>query len=239
MSLIFNLPMNQDLFVCDFFSGLNSWTKVIDDKKTKIFSIDNNPEYADHTIVIDDFLNLTAQDVIDYFGGRPHIIYASPPCTCFSVASIGAHWGGGNKAYIPKSEKAKTALKIVKHLAKLIQELDPDFFFIENPRGVLRKLGIFDDLKGCVRNEVWYCQYGETNGIKRAKPTDIWTNCVQWKPKPICKNGNPNCDHVRAPRGAKTGTQGLKNNAIRSQIPKQLCEEIYHAWHACYEVKFQ
>ena len=170
----YEISINHDLFVCDFFSGLHSWTKVIDDPKVKIFSIDNNQDYESNTTIIDDFLNLTSKQVIDYFGSKPHIIYASPPCTTFSVASIGAHWTGGNKAYIPKSDKSKIALKIVKHLAKLIEELDPDFFFIENPRGVLRKLGIFDKLPGIVKQEVWYCQYGETNGIKRAKPTDIW-----------------------------------------------------------------
>ena len=54
--------------------------------------------------------------------------------------------------------------------------------------------------------------------------TDIWTNNMNWKPRPMCKNGMP-C-HVSAPRGAKTGTQGLKNNYERSKLPKELCVEI-------------
>tara|TARA_R100000654_G_scaffold64296_2_gene91818 strand:+ start:798 stop:1469 length:672 start_codon:yes stop_codon:yes gene_type:complete len=217
-------------FVCDFFSGLHCWTKPLNGLNVKIFSIDNNPEYMDHTTVIDDFLNLTAQDVIDYFGGRPHVIYASPPCTTFSVASIGAHWTGGKCAYIPKSEAAKKALLLVKHMVDLINELNPDYYFIENPRGVLRKLGILNNLFDIQRHTVWYCQYGETNGIKRAKPTDIWTNSKEWVPRPVCKNGNPECDHVRAPRGAKTGTQGMKGNAERSMIPLELCQEIANSW---------
>ena len=42
--------------------------------------------------------------------------------------------------------------------------------------------------------------------------------------KPMCKNGDP-C-HARAPRGAKTGTQGLKGSKERSVIPSMLCEHI-------------
>lgn len=42
--------------------------------------------------------------------------------------------------------------------------------------------------------------------------------------KPPCHNGDP-C-HVAAPRGARTGTQGLKNHVERSRIPDGLCNYI-------------
>lgn len=71
-----------------------------------------------------------------------------------------------------------------------------------------------------MRHTVTYCQYGDN----RMKPTDIWTNNVLWKPMPMCKNGD-NC-HVAAPRGSKTGTQGLANAFERSKIPQVLCYEI-------------
>jgi hypothetical protein len=70
------------------------------------------------------------------------------------------------------------------------------------------------------QHTVTYCQYGDT----RMKPTDIWTNC-DIKFKPPCKNGDQ-C-HERAPRGAKTGTQGLKGATERGVIPKQLMEDIF------------
>ena len=40
----------------------------------------------------------------------------------------------------------------------------------------------------------------------------------------MCKNGQP-C-HEAAPRGSRTGTQGLKNNYERSKIPYLLTREI-------------
>lgn len=77
-----------------------------------------------------------------------------------------------------------------------------------------------------IRHTIWYCQYYNGEGINRAKPTDIWTNNLNWIPRPVCKNGNPNCSHERAPRGSQTGTQGLKDSYERSKIPKELCKEI-------------
>lgn len=59
---------------------------------------------------------------------------------------------------------------------------------------------------------------------ERMKPTDIWTNHPNPSFKPMCKNGD-SC-HVAAPRGSRTGTQGLKNAKERGVIPQQLCEHI-------------
>ena len=57
------------------------------------------------------------------------------------------------------------------------------------------------------------------------KPTDIWTNANWWKPKQPCKNGMP-C-HEPAPRGSKTGTQGLKNRFERGRIPGDVFHELF------------
>ena len=104
------------------------------------------------------------------------------------------------------------------NLFKQAEIINPNFiWYIENPRGVLRKMGF---MEGLHKKTVTYCQYGDN----RMKPTDIWTNNKNWKPRPMCKNGM-SC-HVSAPRGAKTGTQGLKNNYERSKLPKELCIEI-------------
>ena len=84
-------------------------------------------------------------------------------------------------------------------------------------------------MRGIPKTTVWYCRYGD----KRAKPTDIWSNNIVnlfnidgWNPRPICYNGNKKCHHEEAPRGSKTGTQGLKDNYERSKIPYKLCLEI-------------
>ena len=40
----------------------------------------------------------------------------------------------------------------------------------------------------------------------------------------LCKNGDP-C-HEKAPRGSRTGTQGLNGSKERSVIPLELCRHI-------------
>jgi hypothetical protein len=100
---------------------------------------------------------------------------------------------------------------------EIIEHYKPKYFFIENPRGLLRKMDFMQKLP---RRTISYCQYGDS----RMKPTDIWTNNWLWISRPICKNGEA-C-HEAAPRGSRTGTQGLSNAYERSKIPNLLCYEI-------------
>ena len=119
----------------------------------------------------------------------------------------------------PVSEYAIFCDEVNKHVLELIEQLNPKFYFIENPRGGMRKMDFMQKLP---RYTVTYCQYGDT----RMKPTDIWTNHPNPQFKPMCKNGDP-C-HAPAPRGSRTAgsSQGLKNSRERSIIPEQLCKHI-------------
>jgi hypothetical protein len=160
-----------------------------------------------------------AIDVMDFDPAKvpfkPDIIWASPPCTCFSVASIGHHWLPGR---MPKTQAAVLSIEIIKRTAWIIEQLNPQFYFIENPRGMLRTLPLLEHIP--FLHTVTYCQYGDD----RMKPTDIWTNSTRWMPKPMCKVG-ASC-HQSAPRGARSGTQGKANAYERSKVPEALCIEI-------------
>jgi len=196
--------------ILELFSGTESFSKVARERGHQTFTIDTEESFKPD--LVKDILELKLEDI----PFKPDLIWASPPCTCFSVASISTHWTGGYRQYIPKTEEAKNSIRIVNKTRELIKELNPGFFFIENPMGVLRKMPM---VEGLIRKEVTYCQYGDS----RMKPTDIWTNS-NWIPRLKCKNGM-SC-HVSAPRGSKTGTQGLKNSKDRSRIPEELCLEI-------------
>ena len=215
--------------IVDLFSGVNCFTKPYFQDEIKLFTVDNNPDFI--PTWLGDFEFFDPTEAVKFFHGeRVDVLYIGFPCTTFSVASIGAHWGthDDGSPYRPKSDAAKKAIRMLEHLFNVvIPTLNPRVIIMENPRGVLRKMRLMKRLK---RDTVWYCQYGTTAGIKRAKPTDIFTyGLPNWNPRPPCKNGNPDCDHVRAPRGAKTGTQGLKGNTLRSMIPHELCEELANA----------
>ena len=215
--------------VLELFAGSRSFSKVAEELGHQVYTTDIEP--FDKIDQVCNIFNFDVNRMIDEFG-YPDVIWASPPCTTFSVASIGHHYTGGKKAYIPKTKEAKIGIKIVEYTIKLISMLNPKYWYIENPRGVLRKLPVMNcnfnpELPMHYRDTVWYCQYfSPEETIKRAKPTDIWNNHFHWCPRPVCKNGNPDCDHERAPRGSRTGTQGLKNNYERSIVPSELCREI-------------
>ena len=200
--------------VLELFAGSRSFSKVAEEFGHRTYTTDFKPfDKIDQVCDIFDF-------DISKIPFKPDIIWASPPCYTFSVASIGHHWTGGYRAYIPKTKEAETGLEIVTKTIEIINKLSPKYYYIENPRGLLRKLPNIHSVP--FRRTVWYCQYGDT----RAKPTDIWTNDMKWIPRLKCWNGNINCHHELAPRGSKTGTQGLKGNYERSIVPKELCKEI-------------
>ena len=197
--------------VLELFAGSCSVGKAAKKLGYDVFSSDiNNFEDIDYVVNILDF-------DVSKVPFQPDIIWASPPCTGFSVAAIGHHWAGGKGAYIPKTDTAKLGIELVKKTIEIINHFQPTYWFMENPRGVLRKMPFMDEF---TRRTVTYCQYGD----ERMKPTDIWTNNDLWIPRRMCKNGDP-C-HVAAPRGSKTGTQGRSNAYERSKIPDELCLEI-------------
>lgn len=177
--------------------------------------------------------------------GRPFFLWASPPCEGFSVAAIGRAWEkappGGRHS--PKSDTARLGLALLAATAEAIARTSPTFWAVENPRGMMRNVfaDVFGDVglvegRDFVRRTVTYCQYGDEpptladgspGTLPRMKPTDIWTNVADWKPRPHCKNGDP-C-HVSAPRGARTGTQGMNNYLAKSRVPEELLDEILDA----------
>lgn len=202
----------------ELFAGTGSFSKVAKDLGHDIFSTDIEQVSDDFAIhLIDDVRNLKGTSFPA--STKPvDILWASPPCEGFSVAAIGKNWTPPPE-HAPKTDSARLGLELVENTWRLIDELQPKWWFIENPRGKLRKLSIMD--RAPIRHTVTYCQYGDT----RMKPTDIWTNADWWTPRPMCKNGAP-C-HVAAPRGSQTGTQGIKGYKDRSRIPKELFIELF------------
>lgn len=199
--------------ILELFAGSRSVGKVGDKLGMNVFSVDWE-KYEDIDLCID-VAKLKKEDVPFV----PDFVWASPDCTTYSIAAISTHRNNTE----PKSEYAKKCDMTNQHFISLIKEwleINPDMvFFIENPRGMLRKMPWMQEFK---RHTIWYCVYGD----ERAKPTDIWTNSDKWIPKPVCHNGNKECHHVPAPRGSKTGTQGRKGSYERSKIPEKLCYEV-------------
>jgi site-specific DNA-cytosine methylase len=205
--------------VLELFAGSRSVGKIAEELGHEVFSVDIKP--FDGIDLAKDIEFLQPEDI----PFKPDFIWASPPCTTFSVAAISHHRDGQK----PKTEFAKKSDSLVMSVLRLIGTYNCDYF-IENPRGMLRKMVY---MTGIPRTTVTYCSYGDM----RMKPTDIWSNNIYsifnqdgWLPRPMCYNGNIKCHHEAAPRGSKTGTQGLKGNYERSKIPEELCREILNVY---------
>lgn len=203
--------------VLELFAGTRSIGKAFESRGYEVFSVEWDKDFENINLC-EDINKVTAEDIIRLFG-KPDVIWASPDCSTFSVAAISKHRRKNKEtgSLEPISEYAKFCDEVDKHVLKLIEELQPQFWFIENPRGGMRKM---EWMQGLPRYTVTYCQYGE----RRMKPTDIWTNhpCPEFKPP--CKNGD-SC-HDAAPRGSQTGTQALKNAKEKGIIPEALCQHI-------------
>lgn len=209
--------------VLELFSGTQSISKEFRANGHETLCVELNSIFTKDPYNLDQ-LTMSVCDVkaklIIKALGRPDVIWASPTCTTHSIAAISHHRKQGeDDLLLPKSEKAFEHDKALLATLRLIQELKPKYYFIENPRGGMRKSPL---MQGLYRYTVTYCSYGDT----RMKPTDIWTNHPNPDFKKMCHNGNKECHHESAPRGSKTGTQGLKGNLERSIIPKELCQHI-------------
>ena len=209
--------------VLELFAGTRSIGKAFEKHGHEVYSIEWNKDF-DNIDWYEDIGKITAQDIIDRFG-HPDVIWASPDCATFSIAAISHHRRKNPETgnLDPISDYAKFCDKVDQHVLQLIEELQPKYWFIENPRGGLRKMTWMQELP---RYTLTYCKYETDKPIseRRMKPTDIWTNHPNPNFIPPCKNGDP-C-HAPAPRGSKTGTQGIKCSVDRSRIPDKLCEYI-------------
>jgi hypothetical protein len=208
--------------VLELHAGSRSLGKVAEKLGLNVFSVDWTA--YDNINLVKDIEFLTENDIPFI----PDIIWSSPDCTTFSIA--GCHNHRYEETLKPKTEYAEKCDRLNNNMIALIKrylQVNPDLkYFIENPRGLYRKMSF---IKFSDRATIWFCRYGD----KRAKPTDIFTNHLYsifnlngWVPRPRCYNGNKNCHHEEAPRGSRTGTQGIFNAHDKSKMPELLCLEI-------------
>ena len=198
-------------------------------------------------------------DVVDFAQGDPpgafDFVWASPPCTSFSVGSFRHHWHAttfcetcgakmrrnrgerwwhayrpdcakvrpGSLSYEPKTATAEEGLTMLEATLVVVAKVRPRWWVIENPRGLMRKM---PELAHVECRTITHCQYGDP---RRMKPTDLFGVFPAGFEARSCRNGDP-C-HVAAPRGARTGTQGL-SGIESAMLPPLLGRELLRAMEA-------
>ena len=189
--------------ILDLYAGTGSATKAFEDAGHEVIKVELQDKFEAHER---DVLSLTADYLRETYG-EFDFIWASPPCTTFSIASCMIYW---NRDGSVKDDRVYHGIAMVQKAIELVQELKPTYgYIIENPRGMLRKQSFMQHLP---RRTITYCQYGDF----RMKPTDLWGEVVNWIERPMCKPG-AKC-HENSPRGTTTGNQRLSREK-RSMIP--------------------
>lgn len=287
LSSVLHAPVDtpqKTIKVLDLCSGLNGWTAAWRKRGHRCVGVEIEAKFRPEIQM--DVRHLakapeTFLDIIVERGWRPDVILASPDCTPFSIASVSTHWDKvAEEEYKPKSEEAVYGLELLDGCLSVIHQLQPDWWWLENPRGMMRKM---PQMRAYRRSTITYCSYGET----RQKATDLWGRWPEtWSPRPMCDarahihglalihrngdveklplgtkvravkgkliltlpdgtefptilpvyvlkpDGSP-C-HEAAPRGAQTGTQGIKGAENRSVVAPGLSLETCLATEQSY-----
>ena len=149
------------------------------------------------------------------------MIWASPPCTEYSIAK---------QTGVRKIEEAN---KIVIKTLEIIKYFKPRIWFVENPQTGLLKKQPF--MEGLPYFDIDYCKYG----MPYRKRTRLWTNIETWTPRPLCKKdcgkvvNNKHIETAQRMPSKKKADWG-DNPIFHSQqdlyrIPQALVEEIMTA----------
>lgn len=202
--------------VLDLFAGLKGWSDPFTERGHDVRTLELDSDFPGITYYAD-ILDFAKDPDAWLEGWRPDAVLASPVCGGFSVMNIGRNW---TRDHQPKTETARHGLAMLEATIQTIAFLKPRFFLIENPRAKMRKMPHMANLE---RRTVTYCQYGE----RRMKPTDLWGGFPpNLRLKAPCSNGG-GC-HVSAPRGSRTGTQGM-DSAESAKIPRLLSLAVCEA----------
>ena len=144
------------------------------------------------------------------------VIWASPPCTEYSVAkTVGVR-------------KLEEANAIVRRTVEIINYFSPTYWMMENPQtGLLKSQDVVADLP---YNDLDYCKYG----MPYRKRTRLWNNIEAWTPKPLCKK---DCDHMSGNRHEQSAQQSPHRHLL-SVRRRYLTRELYKVPEALIEELF-
>jgi len=198
----------------DLFAGLGGFSQAFE-------------EHPDWTVVTVEISNRFEPDIqADVMNLRPNelpdadVVLASPPCTQFSRVA----WSHGKRVETdgtPKTGAASDAIALVYHTLGLIKAINPEYWFLENPRGALRWV------IGEPTATVDYCRYGHYT----QKQTDLWGNHPTSFEYKKCNHGS----HSRRD-GVTDFELGPSDPAERAKVPRELSKEVLKSVEGDYSV---
>jgi hypothetical protein len=205
----------------DLFSGTGGFSSAFEkSRQWDVIEVDKRDDHPDiNPTMVADVMKMDASAFpLDEYENL--VVVASPPCKAFSLAASHIHMDADVS---PLTDFGGESVAMVKKTISLIEDLQPDYWFLENPRAGLRRV---------MREKFWglgeptgtisWCQYG----ANRMKPTDLWGEHPEMEYR-FCAKGE-DC-HTSAPRGSPTGTQGVDTSLRRAAIPYSISLSILEA----------
>lgn len=206
-------PKGEKPVFVELFSGSGKISEIARDWGYDTVTVDMEEKFKPDKCI--DIMNLRANQL----PANVTALWVSFPCYLFTILNIANHWekislGWRQYYYVPKTKKAKYYLKMFHKTLDLIQQLNPMFYFIENPRGAMRHMPHVKMIP--YRKTVSYADYG----FEVYKPTDIFTNCRHFQPT-----------EIRGAVGQKFEMKiaDLANTYERSLVPPDLIHYLFES----------
>ena len=185
----------------ELFSGTGSIGRAFEAEGWEVISLDIHPPATIITNIMD-------WDYQKYPPGHFDFIWASPPCTEYSIART--------KAKRPRDFDSADA--IVARTLKIIEYFEPLLWLLESPAtGYLKTRPI---MAGLPSQDVTYCRYG----YAYKKPTRLW-GLFPFALRPICTHQDP-CHNVVNGRHTSVAQRRGHTLADLYSIPPELCRQI-------------
>lgn len=226
----------------ELFSGSQSFRKVAEPIGIKCYSLDFKQWRDLHTDWLVDYMQFDVQKAVKEVG-VPDLVWASPDCAVFSIASGDTHFD--KRSLAPKTVKAVKSIEVVQKLCNDILwllSINPNLiFWIENPNGRMKWLPFLQETNLLftqpIENyrvvEFDQCAYGR----EYKKTTNLFTNDRLFVPKHCI---GESCHHSRS----NDGKSAWKNHECkdtkggylqRAMLPPALFIDLLKPYH--YEAK--
>ena len=195
------------MLIWDICCGTKSVSNVWKENGHETLTLDIDPK-----CMPDVCIDIMSWEYTDFSLEPPDVIWCSPPCTHYSIASTNAK--------TPRDLEGSDAT--VQRCLDIIQYWRPRYWVMENPQtGLLRKRSV---VEGIPFKDVTYCSYGKPY----KKKTRLWTNCADWTPRPLCTHKSHPMTSQKGP-GRRAG-QLIRGDdcSLRTlhSVPQELTMEI-------------
>jgi hypothetical protein len=193
----------------DLFAGLGGFSAAFrDSDRWDVTTVDFDERFD--VDVHADVFDLRPSDLPD-----ADVVLASPPCNVFSKAAAWQeHWDASGA---PRTDAARERVTLVFHTVGVIRGIAPDYWFLENPEGHLRRF------LGRPTGSVTFCQYGTSY----QKPTDLWGEHPPMTYR-RCRAGDDCHDHGSL-EDDRDQRPLPRDPAERAKVPRELSEAILNA----------